>query len=397
MRALLGIALVAALLVPVPGAADAREGDGRAARAPASVKVTGNGYGHGHGLSQWGAQAAAGKGLTHQQILKFYYPGLKQGSIGGNVSVLLTADTSTDVMVKARDGLTVKALGNGKVYRLTTKATKKAQWWRILPDQGGRRSSVSYKASSGGWKALRTVAGEAQFDAGGKPITLHTPAGNRAYRGVLRSAAPAASSGKRDTVNVLPLESYLKGVVPREVPALWHPAAVRAQAVAARTYAAFERSDSPAGRYYQICDTSLCQVYGGYTDEHPAANKAVEATRKYVLLDDGEPAFAQFSASDGGFTAAGGHDYLPAKKDPYDKAYRGWTATISAASIQAALPAIGTFKRVKVLERDGNGAFGGRVVRIRVVGSDTSTVLTGDEFRSFFGLMSTLFETAGGS
>lgn len=384
MRALLGLALTAALLVPAPAATSAEATP--AHRAAVTITVTGNGYGHGHGLSQWGAQGAAGQGLSHQQILRFYYPGLKQGSIGGKVSVLISADTSTDVMVRHRSGLTVKSLGNGKVYRLT----RNADWWRILPDRGGKRSSVEYKRAQGGWTTLRTVAGEAQFDAGGQPITLRTSAGNRAYRGVLRSAAPSASSGQRDTVNVLPLESYLKGVVPREIPASWHPAAVRAQAVAARTYAAFERRQ-PLASHYQICDTTLCQVYGGFTDEHPDSNRAIDATRKDVLLDHGKPAFTQFSASDGGYTSAGAVDYLPAKKDPYDTAYRGWKATISAATIEAALPAIGTLRRVTVLERDGNGAFGGRVVRIKVIGSDTATVLSGDDFRSYFGLMSTLF------
>ena len=395
MRTLFGLALTVALLVPTAGSAQARDDGlpgGPTSREPVSVTITGNGYGHGHGLSQWGAQYAAGDGLTHQQILAFYYPGLKNGSIGGNVSVLLTADTSTDVMVADRSDLTVESLGTGKVHRLT----KNARWWRILPDQQGSRSTISFRGSSGGWKTWRTVAGEAQFDAGGKPITLRTPAGDRAYRGVLRSAAPSATSGRRDTVNVLPLESYLKGVVPREVPASWHPAAVRAQAVAARTYAAFERSQ-PLAQHYQICDTSLCQVYGGYTDEHPDSNRAVEATRKAVLLDGGEPAFTQFSASNGGYTSAGAVDYLPAKQDPYDKAYRGWKATVSAVAIERALPAIGTFRSLEVLERDGNGAFGGRVVRIEVVGSDASTVLSGDNFRSYFGLMSTMFETTGGS
>ena len=64
---------------------------------------------------------------------------------------------------------------------------------------------------------------------------------------------------------MLTLESYLKGVVPLEMPATWTPAAVRAQAVAARTYAAYER----AHRTGPMCDTTSCQVYGGYAAEHP--------------------------------------------------------------------------------------------------------------------------------
>ena len=86
-----------------------------------------------------------------------------------------------------------------------------------------------------------------------------------AYRGTLRAI-------KGDTVNILPLDDYLKGVVPREVPASWKPAAVQAQAVAARTYAAFGRRE-PQASHYQICDTTACQVYGGYSDEGPGPTR----------------------------------------------------------------------------------------------------------------------------
>ncbi len=387
MRALLGSALSAVIMLSgVVGPADAQ--DPRPRRA-SSLSIAGNGYGHGHGLSQHGAQSAAGRGLSHQQILKFYYPKLTKGSVGGNVSVLITADTTTDVMVQDRSSLTVKSLGNGSRYRLNTKA---ARWWRLLPVKNGRRTRIDFRGARG-WKTLRSVPGEAQFDAGGRPLTLRTPAGKAAYRGVLRSAVPSSAPAARDTVNVVSLENYLKGVVPREVPAQWEPAAVRAQAVAARTYAAFERRQ-PLASHYQICDTSLCQVYGGYWAEQPESNRAIDATKKFVLLAGGKPAFTQFSASNGGYTSAGSFNYLPAKKDPYDTAYRGWTDTITAAEVEAALPAIGDLTSAEVLERDGNGAYGGRVVRIRINGSRTSTVLSGDTFRSYFGLRSTMFDVS---
>ena len=134
---------------------------------------------------------------------------------------------------------------------------------------------MSYK--TGRWHEWRVVGGDAELSAGGKPIKLLTPAGAVRYRGVLRSASPRGSATQRDTVDILPLESYLKGVVPREVPALWHRHAVRAQTIAARTYAAYERAHAAAG-HYQICDTAHCQVYGGYSAEYPTSNDAVDAT-----------------------------------------------------------------------------------------------------------------------
>ena len=373
------------------GPADAGDGGADAGasgrRAPASVQVVGSGYGHGHGLSQWGAQLAAQKGLSHRRILRFYYPGLAWGTSAGNVSVLVTGDTTNDVVVVDRAGL--RAQSRGRSVRLDKQG--KARLWRITAAGGGRRSAIAWKGAGRGWKTLRTLPGQAEFTAGGRPITLVTPSERRAYRGVLRSAAPSSAPARRDTVNVLPLDSYLKGVVPREVYTSWKPAALRAQSVAARTYAAFERAAAPKGRHYQICDTTSCQVYGGATDEVASTNQAIDATSRQVLTKAGKPAFTQFSASNGGFTAAGSFGYLPAKKDPYDTAYRNWKDTVTAAEIQRALPAIGTFRTVKVLRRDGNGRYGGRVVTIRITGSKASTTISGDSFRSWFGLRSTMF------
>ncbi|MGA8848116.1 MAG: SpoIID/LytB domain-containing protein [Nocardioides sp.] len=394
MRRLVGLVSAAALvltsMVPTMATAAAAPSQERSQRA-ASVTVTGNGFGHGHGLSQWGAKSAAEEGLDHDQILGFYYPGLEDGSSGGKVSILISADTSTDVQVRDRSGLVVKSLADGRTYELST---EEARWWRITPAKRGTRSAVSVRTKgSKTWARVRTVPGQAQFSAGGKPITLRTPTETRSYRGVLRSASPAGPGPavQRDTVNVVSMENYLKGVVPREVPALWPQEAVRSQAVAARTYAAFERR-RPLAPHYQICDTSSCQVYGGHTDEHPGSNQAVKATRKQVLLSEGQPAFTQFSASNGGYTSAGAFDYLPAKADPYDTAYRGWSTTITDAAVRAALPGVGTLRSVEVLRRDGKGAFGGRVTSIKVMGSDGSSTVTGDQFRSYFGLRSTMFK-----
>ena len=156
---------------------------------------------------------------------------------------------------------------------------------------------------------------------------------------------------------MLPLDRYLQGVVPREVPAEWPTQAVRAQAVAARTYAAFERE--AATSYYDICDTESCQVYGGVADEHPASNAAVKATHGRVVLYQGEPAFTQFSSSNGGYSSAGSQPYLVAQPDPYeassDNPNDPWTATVTRAQIEKAWPAVGTLANLS-FSRDGLGA-----------------------------------------
>lgn len=378
---LLATLLLGGLLVAVPPAANG-------SAATAGLTLTGNGYGHGHGMSQWGAYYRAQDGQSASEILSFYYPGTKPGKVGGNVSVWISGDTSTDVVVLARRGLEVTSLGSGKSYALRR---SEARQWRLLPAAQGRKTALAWRGKRGGWHTTRTLPGQAQFSAGGAPITLVSSAGRRAYRGVLRSAAPSASSAKRDTVNVVSLEDYLRGVVPREMPALWPSAAVQSQAIAARTYAAFEMS-TPLAAHYEICDTTQCQVYGGYTDEHPASNKAINATRGVVRLWKGEPAFTQFSASNGGWMSAGSQPYLTSAKDPFDQAYRGWKATVSASLLQRAYPGRGAFRRAVVVKRDGEGAFGGRVSTIRLVFAEGSVTESGDDFRFRFGLRSTLFK-----
>lgn len=122
-------------------------------------------------------------------------------------------------------------------------------------------------------------------------------------------------------VNRLPLEDYLKGVVPSEMPRTWPLEALKAQAVAARTY---------ASRYLAktIDDTQTYQVYGGYVwsgADYHNSNRAVDETRGQVLRYKGQLISAVYSASNGGHTesnaAEWGGDplpYLPAKPDPYD-------------------------------------------------------------------------------
>ena len=381
----LGLGVLASsglVMSPLPAAAEE-------VPAATAYTVTGYGYGHGHGLSQYGAQGAANQGLSWKQIVGFYYPGTRLGRVRGAIKVLITADKK-DVVVDARDGLRLTRLTGRKTFNLV-KVRPRATRWRIMPR--GSRSVVSYRAPGrGGWQKWTTFPGAAEFSAGNKPLTLRLPKHVSAdYRGALRSV-------EKHTVNVLPLDRYVQGVVPREVPAEWPAQAVRAQAVAARTYAAFERE--AATSYYDICDTESCQVYGGVADEQPAANAAVQATRGRVVLYQGQPAFTQFSSSNGGYSSAGSQPYLVAQPDPYeassDNPNDPWTATVTSAQIEKAWPVVGTLEDLS-FSRDGLGAhFGGRVTSVTLTGSlaglPTSIKVSGDDFRFRLGLKSTWLE-----
>ncbi len=373
-----------ALATAGPAAAAEAEADVWKVPSHASITIKGRGYGHGHGMSQYGAEGAARQGLTHREIAEFYYPGTEWGTSKGRISVLLTADTTDDLVVNARSGLTVRDTAVKGRVALPDNGAKR---WRVAVGKDGV-NRVSYRDRR--WQPWRDLTGQGEFYAGGEPVTLVTPSGERSYRGRLRVAVTA--TGERVTVNDVDLESYLRGVVPLEIPALWSTEAVRAQAVAARTYASYERRH-PQSRAYQLCDTWSCQVYGGVDAEHPASDRAVDATAGSILTSDGAPAFTQFGSSSGGWTSAGSVPYLPAKRDPYDgwsgNPVHTWTTTVDDARLEQAWPALGDLRRIAVTARDGNGRWGGRVRTIAMRGSQGKVVVSGDTFRAVLGLRST--------
>ena len=394
VRALVLAVATALVAVPAPASAASDRWD---VQGEPTLRIQGRGFGHGHGMSQHGAEGAAREGLSAAEILAFYYPGTEAGRAAGRISVLVSADTTDDLVVRPRPGLRVKDLGTGERTVLPEEPDgATVQAWRIRQDRKGR-AKVAYlpegAKQSGGWRKFLVLRGEGELDAKNKPITLVLPGGTeRDYRGKLRAAAPSQGSQARDTVNRLRLEDYLRGVVPLEMPASWSPAAVQAQAVAARTYAAYERAH-PRAAHYQVCDTTSCQVYGGASAEHPASDAAIRETRGQARVVDGQPAFTQFSASSGGWTSAGSRDYLVAQEDPYDghdgNPVHGWSVTVTDDRIESQWPAIGDLRQVEVLSRDGNGQWGGRVRSIRLKGTGGAVTLSGDAFRSGLGLRST--------
>lgn len=359
------------------------------------LTVRGHGFGHGHGMSQYGARGAAEQGLTHREILEFYYPGTSWGEVRGRVRVLITADTTRDLVVSPARRLQLRDLGSGTTYPLPEIPDVKR--WRLDVEDG--RTVVDYLTDT--WNrwlpdGADALVGDGELRAA-EPLTLWTPSGPVRYRGILRAASPAPGSTERDTVNIVSVDNYVKGVIPAEMPASWHAEAVRAQAVAARTYASWSRAEA-RDRYYQICDTTACQVYRGVDGEHPLSNAAVEATRRQILTYEGAPAFTQFSASSGGYTAAGSRPYLVARPDPYDRnpgnPVHAWEVRVDARRLERAYPALGRLQRIQVVSRDGNGEWQGRVWSMVLDGSRADRTITGDSFRWLFGLRSSWFTFA---
>lgn len=374
---LTALATVAALTV-VPGVSTPSP-----AAAATSWELQGRGWGHGIGMSQYGALGAADKGLGYRRILGFYYPGTTVGTAKGSIRVLVTAERRNTLTVANRTGLTVRSTATGTSYALKRAGATR---WRILPSADNATSRV-YVLVAGRWVLVRQIRGGAEFIA--PSLRLYLPTGSKVLRGRLRSVIV---DGQRDVVNILPLEYYVRGVVPLEMPASWHRQAVRSQAVAARTYAAFERA-SRASSYFDVYDTTRSQVYGGLSAEDPRSTAAVSDTAGEVRLYAGKPAFTQFSSSNGGWTVASSNadmPYLKAQADPYDP-IRTWHWTLTQAELNKALPGIGTVTSVTVTQRDGNGAGGGRVTLLKVTGTGGIRTITGSDLRSAIGLLSTYF------
>ncbi|HZP15572.1 MAG TPA: SpoIID/LytB domain-containing protein [Nocardioides sp.] len=310
----------------------------QAATLTHGMTIVGHGWGHGHGMSQYGARGAAVKGLTYKQILGFYYPHTTWSTTSGTVRVLLAEITNNRLTVKPRAELLATWSGHAAVS--LAKAQPSADQWQVVPAASGR-STLMYHVAAG-WKpyAGMPVAGGISFSAPGKVLSVGIPGGWRSYRGTV-GTVPQTNQDLRWIVNTLPLDQYLLGVVPSEMPSSWPAQALQSQAVAARTYAAYEMQ-TPANGAYQLYDDTRSQVYRGYSAEQSSTNAAVAATNSQILTYGGKPAFTEFASSNGGYELAGQstpEPYLPSQKDPYEQygsnPYATWSASIPIGTILA--------------------------------------------------------------
>ena len=359
------------------------------------IAIKGHGYGHGIGMSQHGAQGAALAGVSYEKILSQYYPGTKLASKSGDIRVLISQDTTSDVQVAATSGLRFRKMVSSFDRALPTSVGGQAVTsWRIVQVTSNMTQSTLQYRTTGGWQSYDGIrwTGDGQF-YGPSRISLVLPGGSTVkYRGAIRSAVPSKGSTSRKTVNILPIDHYVRGVIAAEMPSGWAPAALRAQAVAARTYGV--RALTPS-RYYDICSTTACQVYGGQSRETSSTDAAVRATANKILTYQGAPAFTQFSSSSGGYTATGSQPYLKAVADRYDgwsgNSNHSWSTTVAASTIQKAYPAIGTLRQLTITDRSGAGDWGGRVEKISLIGSKKTVVISGNDARWAFGLKSNWF------
>src|SRR5436305_3105280 len=234
----------------------------------------------------------------------------------------------------------------------------------------------------------QTLSSPLTFSSGSTPLRV----GKLPYRGKLL----LVSNGKRlQVVNSLPLDSYVLGVVGREMPSNWPAAALEAQAVAARSYALAELDNVVTARAYDLYSDTRSQVYGGIAAESAAVTAAVRATARQVVLYGGKVATTYFSSSSGGRTASAAEawgkpvPYLVSVDDPYDtlSPYHNWgPVLVDARKAARALKVPGD-----LLQLNLSAGPSGHVAQVDAVGTKGQVEVRGSDVRSELGLRSTWF------
>jgi SpoIID/LytB domain protein len=420
-RTAVAVAVVAVAASGLVGALPAHADEVYPRPSSGTLNLTGHGWGHGHGMSQYGAYGAAQQGKTWQQIVDFYYPNTVRTAIGNpTIRVEVTAHLGNTTRLAAEPGLRA-SFGTGfdkpTSFALPTQTSGGAtvREWRVvrptLKPGVPSKPVLQYVLSTGEVRTSPQTATGPQINFKNDSGLTRAFAGtststSRVYRGELRGAL-VGPAGAETLVPIAaqPLDTYLRSVVPSEMPSSWSPAALGAQAVAARSYANYGREHPRNSAFYDTCPTTACQVFNGYqlksgtsvtTFEHATSNDAITATAGVVLKYNGATAFTEFSSSNGGWSSDGGKPYLIAQPDPYDgiaaNPNHTWRATITAAGIQSNWPSIGTFTQMRITARDGNGEWGGRVREVVLEGTAGSVTVSGFAIQARFGLKSEWFK-----
>lgn len=253
---------------------------------------------------------------------------------------------------------------------------------KVRTVEGG--NYIRVRLTGDGWKIGESIVTTNKLlitSSSDKPLSVE----NKAYRGQFQLIK---DNGKITVVNIVSLEEYLYSVVPKEAGDEWPMEALKAQTVAARTYA-MSRKAVRLEHEFDVYDSEIDQVYGGYVCERGRTTEAVDDTKGEILTYDGEPILSYFNSNSGGYTEDALYafslrrPYLIAISDPYSKNvqdYR-WTLRITAAELQKRMKAkgmnVGTIQNFIVTERSPSG----RAMKIRVVHSKGVLAMNAGDFR----------------
>ena len=418
-----------------------------ASRAAVPVAVIeGKGFGHGVGMAQDGAYWMGKAGKSTPQILGHFYPGTALGRGRGPVRVAVHSSPSRDAVLafpnggEVRDalsggqssgfpvrvspggqvlirfdgtrysahplgGASISAMGSHRMTRIayrqepTTTTTQPPP--RILPTTSTTAPPISEPTTTTAPPppqqpppAPPPPPPPSPSASSARPLwgvpngngTVSVPARGRHYRGVIEATAAA---GPLRLLNQVDVEEYLKGMGEVRDPR-WPAASLRAQAIAARTYAL--RAMATAG---ELCDTQRCQVYLGAAAEYGAMNKAVSDSAGQVILFGRGLASAVYSANGGGFSANeeegfgtddAGYSYLRAA--PYETSDPlPWTVKVALSDLGGRFGYGGQVTGVRVSKLGPSG----RALEVTIDGTAGPKVVPGLAFDAGLGLKSTLF------
>ena len=404
------------------------------------VVVEGRGHGHGVGMAQDGAYWMGAEGASMDQILDRFYPGTSRGSAKGDVRVVVLVSADNRAVLEFPDGGEVRsprsgpqragfpvpiprggsatisfdggyqveatggvaAQGAGPTQQVelptsTTSSTSSTSTTSttLLPIAPPSTTSTTSPAPAPTSTTTTTAPGTSPHavrspepvwagpvSAGG---TVAVPARTLRYRGELEVSAAA---GPLRVIDEIDVEQYLWGL--GEASASWSPAALRAQVVAARTYALRAMAANN-----EICDTQRCQVYKGATGEYGAQVDAVNATLGTILGYRGHYASAVFSANAAGVTATpeegfgtpnASHPYLVAEKYESKSDVR-YEVRIGLADLARRLHYPGTAASLKVASTGPSG----RPVEVEIDGDHGAVRVRALDVDAAMGLKSTMW------
>jgi stage II sporulation protein D len=370
-RTTLLAALVATVVLAGSSSSAARPSAPKSTIGSPVFVISGRGWGHGVGMAQWGAQGFAQQGYSYDEILAHYYRGTTLGQASVTKVRVFLAEGRSKLTVSSLAPFTVRD-GLGQLWHLAAGPQTFGPGLRIKTTDVPQRQQLPAPLT---------------FNAGSSPLRF----GDRPYRGQVQVTV---ANGALRAANLVGLEAYLYGVVPSEMPRDWLPEALKAQAVAARSYALAVKK---TGSWFDLYPDTRSQVYLGIAHEAPTTTAAVQATAGEVVTYGGRVATTYFFSSSGGRTSSASEvwpsspavPYLVSVNDPYDtiSPYHRWGPfVVPATRLKRVLRAPGSLTDVSMVTGPS-----GRVQSVTAIGSEGDSTMTGSDLRRALNLRSTWF------
>ena len=324
--------------------------------------IDGRGWGHGVGMSQYGARGYAEAGWGYQRILAHYYRGTELRIVPARPVRVLLAERLPAVQISSTKPFKVVD-ARGKVRRLKAGHAE--------PRRGEAARSCACLCA--------TCRAPRRCSWTGRPTVV---------RCIVHRQA-----GKLTIVNRLPLDRYLRGVVPWEMPDDWQREALRAQSVVARSYAL---ATLKPGALFDLYADTRSQVYGGIRAEAASTNRAIGSTAGRVLSWNGRVATTFYHSTSGGRTVSNDEawpgatpvPYLVSVSDPYDglsKLHRWGPFRWTPAEVGRKL-GVGVVRDL-VVSRGPSG----RAAEVTIKGRSGVRTMLAQDFRRALDLRSTWF------